>query len=200
MFLKPNYILTEMKHVKQKINLVLSLVTVFLLLPALSIAQNTKVAKAGFFETFKTPMIIILAIIVAIGLLFVIEKVIPRKLRPVFAMLFMLASVFFGYKIYNSIMAPVEFKQEKVKRYTAVINNLKDIRDSQAAHKTITGTYAKDFSSLEKFIDTAQFAIVSTIVLRVGRDWSDRFRLGFATLANFWNISPNSRVPRFAWQ
>ncbi len=151
--------LIEMKHVKQKFNLVLSLVTVFLLLPALSIAQDAKV-RGGFFDTFKTPMIIILAIILAIGLLFVIEKLVPRKLRPIFALGFMLASVFFGYKIYNSIMAPVEFKQEKVKRYTAVIDNLKDIRDSQLAHKTITGTYAKDFASLERFIDTAQFAIV----------------------------------------
>jgi len=105
-------------------------------------------------------LIVILAIAIAIGLLFVIEKLVPRKLRPIFAIGFMLASIFFGYKIYNSIMAPVEFKQEKVKRYTAVIDNLKDIRDSQLAHKTITGTYAKDFSSLERFIDTAQFAIV----------------------------------------
>lgn len=151
--------LIEMKHVKQKFNLVLSLVTVFLLLPALSIAQDAKV-RGGFFDTFKTPIIIILAIALAIGLLFVIEKLVPRKLRPIFALGFMLASVFFGYKIYNSIMAPVEFKQEKVKRYTAVIDNLKDIRDSQLAHKTITGTYAKDFASLERFIDTAQFAIV----------------------------------------
>ncbi|WP_366523614.1 hypothetical protein [uncultured Kordia sp.] len=148
-----------MKHAKQKFNLVLSLVTVFLLLPAISFAQNTEV-KGGFFDTIKTPLIIIVAIAVAIGLLFVIEKLVPRKLRPLFALGFMLASVFFGYKIYNSIMAPVEFKQEKVKRYTAVIDNLKDIRDSQLAHKTITGTYAKDFSSLEVFIDTAKFAIV----------------------------------------
>lgn len=159
MFLKPNYILTEMKHVKQKINLLLSLVTVFLLLPTLTIAQNEGV-RGGLMDTLKTPLIILLAIVLAIVLLFVIEKVVPRKLRSVFAMLFVLASVFFGYKIYNSIMAPVKFKQEKIKRYTAVIQNLKDIRDSQLAHKTITGTYAKDFASLEKFIDTAEFAIV----------------------------------------
>jgi hypothetical protein len=149
-----------MKHVKQKFNLVLSLVTIFLLLPALAIAQKADVVEKGSFETFKTPLILVLAIIVAIGLLFLIEKMVPRKLRPIFAMVFIVCSIFFGYKIYTSIMAPVEFKQEKVKRYTAVIENLKDIRDSQLAHKTITGTYAKDFSSLERFIDTAKFAIV----------------------------------------
>ncbi|WP_430412533.1 hypothetical protein [Kordia sp.] len=148
-----------MKHVKQKFNLVLSLVTVFLLLPVASFAQNAEV-KGGFMDTIKTPLILIVAIAIAIGLLVLIEKLVPRKLRPIFALGFMLASVFFGYKIYNSIMAPVEFKQEKVKRYRAVIDNLKDIRDSQLAHKTITGTYAKDFSALEVFIDTAKFAIV----------------------------------------
>ena len=158
--LKTKLFLIEMKHVKQKFNLVLSLVTVFLLLPALSIAQDTEAVRGGFFDTIKTPLIVILAIAIAIGLLFLIEKVVPRKLRPIFALGFMLASIFFGFKIYNSIMAPVEFKQEKVKRYTAVIDNLKDIRNSQLAHKTITGTYAKDFATLEKFVESAQFAIV----------------------------------------
>lgn len=150
-----------MKHVKQKFNLVLSFVTAFLLLPALAIAQDaTKVVEKGSFETLKTPIILVVALVVAIGLLFLIEKMIPRKIRPVFSIVFLIASVFFGYKIYTSIMAPVEFRQAKEKRYSAIIHNLKDIRDSQLAHKTITGDYAKNFEALEKFIETAQFAIV----------------------------------------
>jgi hypothetical protein len=149
-----------MKHVKQKFNSVLSLVTAFLLLPALSIAQNAEVVEKGSFEAIKTPIILVVALIVAIGLLFLIEKMIPRKIRPAFSLVFILASVFFGYKIYMSIMAPVEFKQEKEKRYASVIHNLKDIRDSQLAHKTITGKYAKNFQDLENFIETAQYAIV----------------------------------------
>lgn len=149
-----------MKHVKQKFNSVLSLVTAFLLLPALSIAQNAEVVEKGSFEAIKTPIILVVALVVAIGLLFLIEKVVPRKIRPVFSIVFVLASVFFAFKIYMSIMAPVEFRQEKVKRYTSVIHNLKDIRDSQLAHKTITGKYANSFEDLEKFVETAQFAIV----------------------------------------
>ena len=103
-----------MKHVKQKFNLVLSLVTAFLLLPALSFAQNADVVEKGSFQAIKTPIILVVAIIVAIGLLFLIEKLVPRKVRPVVSIVFLLASVFFGYKIYTSIMAPVKFKQEKV--------------------------------------------------------------------------------------
>ncbi|MBC8753764.1 hypothetical protein H2O64_03725 [Kordia sp. YSTF-M3] len=149
-----------MKHAKQKFNLVLSLITAFLLLPALVLAQDSNVVEKGSFEALKTPIILVVALVVAIGLLFLIEKLIPRKVRPVFSIVFLLASVFFGYKIYMSIMAPVKFKQIKTERYANVIDNLKDIRDSQLAHKTITGDYAKDFSALERFIDTAQYAIV----------------------------------------
>ncbi|WP_298521147.1 hypothetical protein [uncultured Kordia sp.] len=150
-----------MKHVKQKFNLVLSFVIAFLLVPALAVAQNNEVVEPGSFATWKTPLILIVALVAAIGLLFLIEKMIPRKLRPIFSIVFLAASVFFGYQIYASIMAPVKFKKEKIKRYTLVIDNLKDIRDAQSAHKTITGgKYAKNFSDLENFIETAEFAIV----------------------------------------
>ncbi|AXG70382.1 hypothetical protein KORDIASMS9_02621 [Kordia sp. SMS9] len=149
-----------MKHAKQKFNLVLSFVIAFLLAPALAFAQDNKVVEPGSFETLKTPIILVAALVVAIGLLFLIEKLVPRKVRPIFSVVFLAASVFFGYKTYTSIMAPVEFKQKKVKRYKEVINNLKDIRDAQNAHKTVTGKYAPTFDSLVTFIEKAKFAII----------------------------------------
>ncbi|MEM6719976.1 MAG: hypothetical protein AAF611_11695 [Bacteroidota bacterium] len=149
-----------MKHAKQKFNLVLSFVIAFLLVPALTFAQGKDVVEPGSFETLKTPIILVAALVVAIGLLFLIEKLVPRKLRPIFSIVFLGASVFFGYKIYTSIMAPVEFQQTKIKRYTAVISNLKDIRDAQSAHKTVTGKYAKNFGDLVSFIESGEFAII----------------------------------------
>ncbi|MFK7747846.1 MAG: hypothetical protein AB8B65_05625 [Kordia sp.] len=149
-----------MKHVKQKFNLALLFVITFLLVPALALAQDKDVIEPGSFATYKTPIILVVALIVAIGLLFLIEKMIPRKLRPIFSIVFLAASAFFGYQIYVSIMTPVNFKKEKIKRYTAVIENLKDIRDAQAAHKTIKGNYARNFKDLENFIETAEFAIL----------------------------------------
>ena len=160
MFFKTKLSLIEMKHIKQKFNLVLSFVIAFLLVPALAVAQDNEVVEPGSFETWKTPLILVIALIVAIGLLFLIEKLIPRKLRSIFSIVFLAASVFFGYQIYASIMAPVKFKKEKIKRYSAVIDNLKDIRDAQSAHKTITGKYANTFADLESFVDNAEFAIV----------------------------------------
>ncbi|WP_417445050.1 hypothetical protein [Joostella sp.] len=70
-----------------------------------------------------------------------------------------LVSIFFGYQIYVSVMEPIKFDKVKKERYTAVINKLKDIRDAQEAHRTVTGKFAKDFPSLIKFIDTAQFTL-----------------------------------------
>lgn len=64
-----------------------------------------------------------------------------------------------GYLLFNSIYDPIKFNKVKEKRYFQVINNLKDIRSAQLAHQEVTGTFAKDFESLVRFVDTAEFAI-----------------------------------------
>lgn len=64
-----------------------------------------------------------------------------------------------AYLVYDSITGPVRFNQIKEARYTKVIQNLKDIRQSQLAHRTVTGYFAPSFDSLVKFLDTAQFTI-----------------------------------------
>ncbi len=68
--------------------------------------------------------------------------------------------VFFGYKVYDSINGPLDFNKTKTKRYAKVIERLKDIRDAQIAHKSVTGVYANSFESLISFIDTAQYTLV----------------------------------------
>lgn len=64
-----------------------------------------------------------------------------------------------GYLLFNSIYGEVKFNQIKEKRYIAAIENLKDIRMAQLAHKTVTGKYEGDFNKLVRFIDTAQFTL-----------------------------------------
>lgn len=66
---------------------------------------------------------------------------------------------FLGYKVYDSVYSSVRFQQEKEARFAGVVTKLKDIRKSQLAHKTITGTFASSFENLTKFIDTAKFEI-----------------------------------------
>ena len=48
-----------------------------------------------------------------------------------------IASIFFTYKIYDSINGPIKFKQVKNERYAKVINRLKDIRTAQIAHRDV---------------------------------------------------------------
>lgn len=68
--------------------------------------------------------------------------------------------IFLGYKLYNSVLGPVQFNKEKEVRYRAVIKTLKDVRVAQLAHQEIAGGFTGNFDSLVQFIDTAQFAII----------------------------------------
>ena len=71
-----------------------------------------------------------------------------------------LASIFFAYKIYDSINGPIKFNQVKNERYAKVINRLKDIRKAQIAHKDVKGVFANNFDSLVKFIDEGIFTLI----------------------------------------
>lgn len=64
-----------------------------------------------------------------------------------------------GYLLFNAIYGEVKFNEIKEKRYLAAIENLKDIRISELAHKTVTGKYEGDFNKLVRFLDTAQFTL-----------------------------------------
>ncbi len=66
--------------------------------------------------------------------------------------------IFLGWKLWNSVMGPVEFNKIKEARYVKVIQNLKDIQAAELAHKEITGSFTGDWDSLVNFIETAKFA------------------------------------------
>ena len=70
------------------------------------------------------------------------------------------ASIFFAYKIYDSINGPIKFNEEKNIRYAKVINRLKDIRTAQIAHRDVKGVFSNNFDSLIKFIDEGQFTLI----------------------------------------
>ncbi|RMB60617.1 hypothetical protein EAX61_07305 [Dokdonia sinensis] len=64
-----------------------------------------------------------------------------------------------GYLLFNAVYGEVKFNEIKEKRYKAAIANLRDIRQAQLAHKTVTGKYEGDFNKLVRFIDTAEFTL-----------------------------------------
>jgi type II secretory pathway component PulJ len=94
------------------------------------------------------------AVLIAI----LIMKYIPLKLHWLVSLVLMSIAVVLGYAIYNSVMGPIRFNEDKKVRYAQVIENLRMIRDAQEAHKTIRGSYEKDGEKLIQFLDSAQFA------------------------------------------
>ena len=102
---------------------------------------------------------IILAILVTVGLVWLIDKFIPSKFRPVVMIVLWVVIGFLAYNTFMSVYKPIQFNQIKNKRYAQVIESLIDIRDAQLAHKQVAGKFAGDFNSLVTFIDTAKFTI-----------------------------------------
>ncbi len=101
----------------------------------------------------------IVGIVVCYFLAIAIRKYVPEKFLPFISIILYGLVIFIGYITYNSVMEPIHFKKEKVKRYTEVIKSLKIVRDAQAAHRTVIGSYCANGDDLIKFIDTAQFAV-----------------------------------------
>jgi len=69
-------------------------------------------------------------------------------------------SIFFSYKIYDSINGPIKFNQTKNQRYADVIDRLKDIRLAQIAHRDVRGEFSNNFDSLVKFVDEGIFTLI----------------------------------------
>jgi len=104
-------------------------------------------------------LIVVAVIIATIVLVKLVDKFIPAKLKPVLNIALWILIGFFGYQTYMSIYEPIKFNKLKNKRYMVVIESLKDIRDSELAHRQVTGKFTDSFDNLIKFIDTAEFTI-----------------------------------------
>lgn len=89
-------------------------------------------------------------------------------MKLVIQLLLWIVIIVLGYLVFNSVYAPIQFNETKEERYAKVIENLKDIREAQMAHRQVTGTFAANFDNLVRFIDTAEYTLTQrrdTIVL-----------------------------------
>jgi hypothetical protein len=68
-----------------------------------------------------------------------------------------------GYLVYDSIMQPVEFNKQKAQRETAVVQKLKDIRNSQVLFRQANGAFASDFDTLISYIRNGEIPVVKII-------------------------------------
>ena len=83
--------------------------------------------------------------------------------RIIIQVVLLIVIVFLGYIVYQSIMEPVYFDQEKRAREKVVIDKLKDIRTSQLVYKKVNGSYSDNFDTLVAFLSDAEIPIVKMV-------------------------------------
>ncbi len=81
-------------------------------------------------------------------------------MKTVIHLLLFLISLGLLYALYSTIKEPIQFQTQYNKRSKAVVEKLKDIRTAQKLYRTITDTFATNFSDLEKVLTTGKFEII----------------------------------------
>ena len=111
---------------------------------------------------------VILVIVLTIVIVYLIDKKTPKKYKSYILFGLWAIIIYLGYITFMSVYGEIKFNQLKEKRYKVVIENLKDIRDAELAHRSVTGQFQENWDSLVKFIENEKFTITqrrdSTII------------------------------------
>lgn len=84
-------------------------------------------------------------------------------MKTVYQILLLILIVVLSYFVYESIMNPIRFKNEKDKRYEKTIERLKDIRTAQLAYRSENKKFTGSFDTLINFVRFDSFKIVRQI-------------------------------------
>ena len=120
----------------------------------------------------KVIIAIVLIIALTFGIVWLIDKYVPKKMKPIINILLWALIIFLGYLTFMSVYKEIKFNQLKVDRFKDVINRLIDIRDSELAYKEVNGVYTDNFDKLIQFVETGKVPITQrrdTLVLDVER-------------------------------
>ena len=111
---------------------------------------------------------VILVIVLTIVIVYLIDKKTKKKYKSYILFGLWAMIIYLGYITFMSVYGEIKFNQLKEKRYKVVIENLKDIRDAELAHRSVTGQFQGNWDSLVKFIENEKFTITqrrdSTII------------------------------------
>ena len=104
-------------------------------------------------------VLLFLSPFIAIGIVYYVKTSMQDKHRPyILGSLWVLILVFASL-LFKSIYNEIKFDEVKNARYQVVIKNLKDIRDTQLAHRTVKGVFQDNWDSLVKFVEIDSFII-----------------------------------------
>lgn len=104
-------------------------------------------------------VLLFLSPFIVIGIVYYVKTSMQDKHRPyILGSLWVLILVFASL-LFKSIYNEIKFDEVKNARYQVVIKNLKDIRDTQLAHRTVKGVFQDNWDSLVKFVEIDSFTI-----------------------------------------
>ena len=104
-------------------------------------------------------VLLFLSPFIAIGIVFYVKTRMQDKHRPYVLGSLWVLILLFASLLFTSIYDEIKFDEVKNARYQLVIKNLKDIRDTQLAHRTVKGVFQDNWDSLVKFVEIDSFTI-----------------------------------------
>ena len=104
-------------------------------------------------------ILLFLSPFIAIGIVYYIKTRMQDKHKPYVLGSLWILILIFAYLLFTSIYNEIKFDEVKNARYQVVIKNLKDIRDTQLAHRTVKGVFQNNWDSLVKFVEIDSFII-----------------------------------------
>lgn len=104
-------------------------------------------------------VLLFLSPFIAIGIVFYVRTKMQDKHKPYVLGGLWFLILLFASLLFTSIYDEIKFDEIKNARYQVVIKNLKDIRDTQLAHRTVKGVFQDNWDSLVKFVEIDSFTI-----------------------------------------
>jgi hypothetical protein len=104
-------------------------------------------------------ILLFLSPFIAIGIVYYIKTRMQDKHKPYVLGSLWILILIFASLLFTSIYNEIKFDEVKNARYQVVIKNLKDIRDTQLAHRTVKGVFQNNWDSLIKFVEIDSFTI-----------------------------------------
>ena len=104
-------------------------------------------------------VLLFLSPFIAIGIVFYVRTRMQDKHKPYVLGGLWVLILLFASLLFTSIYDEIKFDEIKNARYQVVIKNLKDIRDTQLAHRTVKGVFQDNWDSLVKFVEIDSFTI-----------------------------------------
>ena len=104
-------------------------------------------------------VLLFLSPFIAIGIVFYVKTRMQDKHKPYVLGSLWVLIILFASLLFKSIYDEIKFDEVKNARYQVVIKKLKDIRDTQLAHRTVKGVFQNNWDSLVKFVEIDSFTI-----------------------------------------